>query len=147
MAGEASTKAKVVNPADFEAYKSQFLLDVKIVIVMEEIPKALEGSKRVEIVVISDKYQITAVFANTMSGDFLPPQIIYSGKTTKCLPSIKFPDVGISHLPRIIGHNGRYPKGTGDYYYIITFMHYAILDGNLIPQVYDQQNYLKFITF
>ena len=110
MAGEASTKAKVVNPADFEAYKSQFLLDVKIVIVMEEIPKALEGSKRVEIVVISDKYQITAVFANTMSGDFLPPQIIYSGKTTKCLPSIKFPDVGISHLPRIIGQMEDIPK-------------------------------------
>ena len=108
----ASTKAKV-NPADFEAHKSQFLLDVKTVVVMEEIPKALvinwdhtgiqyvpvsswtmakEGSKRVEIAAISDKRQITAVFANTMSGDFLPPQIIYSGKTTKCLPSIKFPD-------------------------------------------------------
>ena len=53
---------------------------------------AKEGSKRVEIAGINDKRQITAIFANTMSGDFLPPQIIYSGKTTKCLPSITFPD-------------------------------------------------------
>ena len=26
-----------------------------------------------------------------MSGNFLPPQVIYSGKTPKCLPSVKFP--------------------------------------------------------
>ena len=26
-----------------------------------------------------------------MSGDFLPPQVIYQGKTSKCLPSVKFP--------------------------------------------------------
>ena len=26
-----------------------------------------------------------------MSGDYLPPQVIYSGKTPKCLPSMKFP--------------------------------------------------------
>ena len=36
----ASTKSKV-NPADFEAHKNQFLLDVKTVVEMEEIPKAL----------------------------------------------------------------------------------------------------------
>ena len=36
----ANTKAKV-NPSDFEAYKSQFLLDIKTVVEMEEIPKEL----------------------------------------------------------------------------------------------------------
>ncbi len=67
-------------PADFEALKNQFLFDVKIVVEMEEIPKALvinwdhtgihyvpvsswtmakEGSKRVEIAGIDDKRQIT----------------------------------------------------------------------------------------
>ena len=40
----------------------------------------------------NDKRQITAVFAATMSGDFLFPQIIYAGKTPRCLPSVKFPD-------------------------------------------------------
>ena len=49
------------------------------------------GSKRVAIAGIGDKHQIIAVFASTMSGDFLPPQIIYAGKTARCLPSVEFP--------------------------------------------------------
>ena len=52
---------------------------------------AKEGSKRVEIVGKGDKRQITAVFGCTMQGEFLPPQIIYAGKTPKCLPSAPFP--------------------------------------------------------
>ena len=107
----ASTKAKVSLP-DFEQFKAQFVFDVKAVIEMEEIPSELvinwdqtgihyvpvsswtmakEGSKRVEITGIDDKRQLTAVFAGTMAGDFLPPQLVYQGKTSKCLPSIKFP--------------------------------------------------------
>ena len=107
----ASTKAKV-SVADFDSFKSQFVFDVKAVIEMEEVPGELvinwdqtgihyvpvsswtmakEGSKRVEIAGIDDKRQITAVFAGTMVGDFLPPQLIYKGKTAKCLPSVKFP--------------------------------------------------------
>ena len=27
-----------------------------------------------------------------MSGHFLPPQLIYSGKTAKCLPTVTFPN-------------------------------------------------------
>ena len=49
-----------------------------------------EGSKRVEIVGADDKRQITAVFAITPSGDFLAPQLIYQGTTSKCLPSVHF---------------------------------------------------------
>ena len=47
--------------------------------------------KRVEIAGLDDKRQITAVFAGTAKGDFLPPQLIYQGKTPKCLPSVRFP--------------------------------------------------------
>lgn len=36
------------------------------------------AKERVEIAGIGDKRQITAVFADTMAGEFLPPQIIYS---------------------------------------------------------------------
>ena len=50
-----------------------------------------ERSKRVEIARIDDKRQITAVFSATMSGTFLPVQLIYQGKMPKCLPSIHFP--------------------------------------------------------
>ena len=45
---------------------------------------AKEGSKRVEICGKDDKRQITAVFNCSMTGDFLPMQLIYAGKTEKC---------------------------------------------------------------
>ena len=41
-----------------------------------------EGAKRVEITAADDKRQITAIFAGSLSGDFLPPQHIYKGTTT-----------------------------------------------------------------
>ena len=46
----------------------------------------LEGAKRVEIAGKDDKRQITAVFAGSMAGDFLPIQLVYKGKTPRCLP-------------------------------------------------------------
>ena len=108
----ATTKAKV-SVTNFDKIKAQFLFDIKTIMEMEDIPKDLvinwdhtglhyvpvsnwtmakEGSKRVEIVGIEDKRQITAVFGGTMTGDFLPPQIIYQGKTPKCLPKVVFPE-------------------------------------------------------
>uniref|UniRef100_K1Q290 Uncharacterized protein n=1 Tax=Magallana gigas TaxID=29159 RepID=K1Q290_MAGGI len=53
---------------------------------------AEEGSKRVEIAGSEDKRQITATFAETLDGSFLPFQLIYLGKTTQCHPKFKFPD-------------------------------------------------------
>ena len=116
----STTKAKV-NISDFEERKSQFIFDIKATINMEEIPPELvinwdhtginyvpvsdwtmakEGGKPVEIFGIQDKRQITVVFAGTMSGHFLPPQVIYSGKTSKCLPSVSFPESWhITHTP------------------------------------------------
>ena len=40
---------------------------------------------------MGDKRQITAVFCGAMSGEFLPLQIIYQGKTPACLPHQTFP--------------------------------------------------------
>ena len=108
----ANTKSKVTDE-NFELMKSQFLFDIRTIVEMEDIPEDLvinwdhtglnyvpvsnwtmaeEGSKRVEIVALDDKRQITAVFGCTMGGDFIPPQVIYSGKTSRCLPTTKFPD-------------------------------------------------------
>ena len=53
---------------------------------------AEERSKHVKIACINDKWQITAVFTNTTSEDFLPLQIIHSGKNQRCVPSVEFPD-------------------------------------------------------
>ena len=49
-----------------------------------------EGDKSVEIVPKDDKRQVTAVFSGTYTGDFLPPRIVYHGKTTRCLPQYDF---------------------------------------------------------
>ena len=38
-----------------------------------------------------DKRQITSVFAIKPLGDFLAPQLIHQGTTTKCLPNVHFP--------------------------------------------------------
>ncbi len=107
----ASTKAKVT-VANFKELKKQFLLNISAVVEMDEIPFDLiinwdqtgihyepvsywtmekEGSKRVEIAGVNDKRQITAVFSRSLMGDFLPPQLVYKGKTAKCLPFVSFP--------------------------------------------------------
>lgn len=72
-------------------------MDIKAVVEMAEIPKDLivnwdqtaikyvpvsewtmekVGSKRVEIAGLQDKRQITAVFAGSLTGDFLPIQLV-----------------------------------------------------------------------
>ena len=52
---------------------------------------AEEGSKRVEMIGKDDKQQLTALFTCSMSGDFLPIQLVYKGKTDRSLPRFKFP--------------------------------------------------------
>ena len=47
--------------------------------------------KTVPIKGTDDKRQITATFAISMPGEFLPTQVIYEGKTKKCLPKYTFP--------------------------------------------------------
>ena len=53
----------------------------------------MKGAKHVPIKGVDDKRQITATFAVSASGDFLPMQLIYAGKTKRCLPkfSTQFP--------------------------------------------------------
>ena len=113
-----------VLPQDFEAYKSQFVFDVQSIIELEEIPGELvinwdhagihyvpvgswtmakEGSKRVEIAGVEDNWKLTTELAGTMSGKFLPPQVIYGGKTPKCLPLLNSHKTGISLTLLITG--------------------------------------------
>ena len=107
-----NTKAKVA-VEEFEALKSQFLFDIRATVEFLEIPPELvfnwdqtgikivpvsswtmekKGARRVEIANVDDKRQITAVFAATAIGDFLPFQLIYQGTTSACLPTFPFPD-------------------------------------------------------
>lgn len=50
-----------------------------------------EGSKHVEVVAKDDKWQITAGFAVSFTGEFLPTQLVYQGKTERCLSQFQFP--------------------------------------------------------
>ena len=58
---------------------------------------ATDGSKRVELIRQDDKRQITATFAGTLSGDFLPIQLVHEGKTSKYHPSVNFPEWHVTH--------------------------------------------------
>ena len=51
----------------------------------------LKGTTTVPIKGVDDKCQITATFTVSASGVFLPVQLIYQGKTKRCLPKFKFP--------------------------------------------------------
>ena len=50
-----------------------------------------KGAKTVPIKGTDDKRQITATFTVSMTGTFLPTQLIYEGKTPRCLRKFDFP--------------------------------------------------------
>ena len=117
---KATTKAKVP-VKDFEAIKTTFLNEVFTTVIMEDIPQELivnwdhtalhyvpvsswtmekKGSTRVPVAGIDDKRQVTTILACSMTGEFLPPQVIYQGKTTRSLPSYKLPaDWDVTYTP------------------------------------------------
>ena len=52
----------------------------------------VEDARHVEIAGLNDKHQMTVVLPGTASEEFLPPQLIYPGLTSKSLPrNVKFP--------------------------------------------------------
>ena len=96
----------------FEEIKEIFLADVTTEVVMNDIPDDLvinwdqtalhlvptgqwtmhhAGDKVVPIINSDDKRQVTAVLAATMTGEYLPPQLIYGGKTNRCHPKVTVP--------------------------------------------------------
>ena len=59
---------------------------------------AERGFRRIELVGLKDKCQITAVFCSTIEGDFLPVQLVYKGR---CHPKHKFlAEWDITHLKK-----------------------------------------------
>ena len=108
----ANSKCKAL-PDNFEEIKKNYLADIQAVVEMEDVPLSLvinwdhiatkiipssqwtmekKVMKRVEIAAVDDKRQITAIFACTLDGKFLPMQLIYQGTTSKCHPKdVQFP--------------------------------------------------------
>ena len=46
-----------------------------------------EGSKTIPIVGLGDKQQITVTVVVAMTGEMLPMQVLYTGKTERCHPA------------------------------------------------------------
>ena len=109
---KGTTTAKV-SPENFENLKETFLEQIRSTVLFEDVPVDLifnwdqtglnyvpvsswtmekEGAKRVEIKGLDDKRQITAVFGATITGEFLPVQLVYQGKSSQCHPKVKFPE-------------------------------------------------------
>ena len=114
MKRRVNTKVKFL-VKHFNELKKLFLLEFNNVVEMDEVPSQLvinwdqtginyipvsswtmekEGSKRVAVASKDDKQQLTALFAGSMSGDFLPIQLVYQGKQLGVYQSISFLQTG-----------------------------------------------------
>ena len=104
--------ARKTTISEFDEIKEVFLADIAAVAVVRNIPSDLicnwdqtglsiiptgnwtmhkTGAKVVPIAHSDDKRQITAVLAANAMGKYLPPQLIYKGKTMRCHPDVTFP--------------------------------------------------------
>ena len=98
---KSTTKVKV-SVEDLEALKEHFLLDIKKIVNLEDIPHELilnwdqtainyvpvsnwtiarQGSKDVTINGVDDIQQISVVLVGSLTGELLHLQLVYQGKT------------------------------------------------------------------
>ena len=118
---KASTKKSSITSEKFEEVKTTFLRQVGHFAKAHSVPADLlinwdqtginvapssnytmeeRGAGRVEIAGYGDRRMITATFAATSSGKFLPMKILYGGKTDRCHPKHQFPsEFDIHHNP------------------------------------------------
>ncbi|XP_063400328.1 uncharacterized protein LOC134684939 [Mytilus trossulus] len=107
------TKAVKHLPNDFDDIRQEYISKINNVREKHNIPDTLiinweqtgcqlvpggdwtmekKGTQQISISGLDDKRQITLLLAVSMSGDLLPPQLIYPGKTDRCLPKgVDFP--------------------------------------------------------
>ena len=119
---KATTAKSKFSNANFAEVKKEFLNDLAAIVELEEIPPQLvlnwdqtgiklvpvsshtmdrQGCNRVEVTGVTDKRLITALFCGSLTGDFLPVQVIYQEKTNRCHPKFRFPpDWNITHSPK-----------------------------------------------
>jgi hypothetical protein len=108
------TTAKLPIPVGvFKEILFRFQTDINRIVVQYKIPAELivnhdqtpityvsqssrtlaeKGAKQVPIAQSTNRKQITGNLAVTATGEILPMQLIYQGKTKACLPKTKFPD-------------------------------------------------------
>lgn len=118
------SNAGKVTVAQFHEVQDVFLADIQAEVLMNDVHPQLiinwdqtpiyyvptgewtmnrEKEKMIPIANSDDKRQITTVLAVTLRGEFLPPQLLYQGKTTRCHPAIEFPKIGTFGIVAITG--------------------------------------------
>ena len=106
------TKAARATPANFPILKEEYLARITKLVADHKIPDSLlinwdqtgiklvpvsewtmakKGSNQVAITGLGDKRLITGVLACAASGEVLPPQLLYGGRSDACHPKYKFP--------------------------------------------------------
>ena len=124
MCQRKGTTAKIpIAPGILKEEKLKFQRDIKTLQQQHNIPDELilnhdqtplsyvcapsrtlhtKGETSVPLIGKGKKKQITGTFTVTKTGEFLPMQIIYEGKTVRCHPQgIKFPEgFNITHTPK-----------------------------------------------
>ena len=107
------SNAGKVTVSHFQELQKVFLADIKAEVLFNDVPRELVFNwdqtavkyvptgewtmhrykeKIIPIANSDDKRQITAVLAITLAGEFLPPQMIYQGKTPRCHPKVSYPE-------------------------------------------------------
>ena len=69
-----------------------FKIPKTLVINLNQTPSPVLPGRKHTIAGATDKRNITATFAITLAGNFLPMQLIYRGKTLQSLPRFQFPN-------------------------------------------------------
>ena len=98
----AKEEAKFMYAHDIVALAEEHNVPFSLILNLDQTPLkyipvgrqslAKKGSKSVSIAGSTDKRSITGTFLITLSGNFLPMQLIYGSKTTQSLPKFKFLD-------------------------------------------------------
>ena len=119
---KGTTAKSKFSDENFDEKEEEFLEETRATVEMKEIPPELilnwdqtgiklvpstgwtmeeQGARRVELVGLNDKWQITAAFCGNILGAFLLIQAIYQGKTHRCHPHFKLPSHwNITHSPK-----------------------------------------------
>ena len=108
-----ASNAGKVTISNFAELKEEFLADISAEVLINDIPPQLifnwdqtaiqlvptgQGTmnqakdKVINIAHSDDKRQITAVVAASMTGECIPIQLLYQGKTARCHPKVYFPE-------------------------------------------------------
>ena len=121
----AKEELKILFLTDIVTCKEKYNVPESLILNLDQTPSKLiktsrytfakGGSKDIPLAGSSDKRTITATFVISLSGNFLPIQLIYGGKTDRSIPRVKFPpSFSLSANPKHYSYTKEAIKVTND---------------------------------